>query len=195
MTSYLPRAGFVVSLALLCAEPPASAQRHHAPDHVLLARICVSEAGWRCWDRGDGLAIYEVLSAGAARYGVPFATYAQRYAPRATGVRPSVGRTLWVAQLQDNGTRPVAWPSTAPWGLYRPQWFDVLETAEDVLTLDGSRAREWSPCVGPVHDWSSRSEPSLARASRLGLIPVNCDDSLNRFYARPSVLRTQGEMQ
>ena len=183
-------------LVLLCTEPPAHAQRPRVPDHVLLARICVSEAGWQCWDSGDGLAIYEVLSTGAARYDVSFATYARRYTPRATGVRPSEGRTLWVSQLQDSGARPVAWPSTSPWTLYRPQWFDVLETAEDVLTLDGSRAREWSPCASPVHDWSSLSDTSRARASRLGLVPVNCGTTLNIFYARPSVIRTQqGETQ
>ena len=184
------QAGLLVSLVFLCTEPGAHAQRRHVPDHVLLARICVSEAGWQCWDSGDGLAIYEVLSTGAARYGVPFATYARRYAPRATGVRPSEGRTSWVAQLQASGVRPVAWPSTSPWHLYRPQWFDVLETAEDVLSLDGSRAREWSPCASEVHDWASSSEPSRQRASRLGLIPVNCGTTLNRFYARPSVIRT-----
>lgn len=186
-------AGLLVLFVFLCTETGAHAQRRHIPDHVLLARICVSEAGWQCWDSGDGLAIYEVLSTGATRYGVPFATYARQYAPRATGVRPSEGRTSWVAQLQASGVRPVAWPSRSPWHLYRPQWFDVLEMAEDVLSLEGSRAREWSPCASAVHDWSSSLEPSLARASRLGLVPVNCGTTLNRFYARSSVLRTQRE--
>lgn len=182
---------FLIAFLLLCiglCTEPCAGQRP-APDHVLLARICVSEAGWRCWDTGDGLAIYEVLSSGAARYGMSFSAYARHYAPRATGIRPAEGRTAWVAQLHATGARPPAWPSTSPWSRYRPQWLDVLETAEEVLSLDAARAREWSPCTSSVHDWASQAERSQERAARLGLVRVPCGGTLNHFYARPSVVR------
>ena len=179
----------VAALGLLsrACDSPAHATPRES-DRVLLARICVSEAGWECWETGDGLAIYEVLSTGARRSGLSFRHYARSYASRATGARPtSNARLAWVAGLGEAGERPSAWPRDLSWAHYRPQWLDVLEHAEEVLSLDGARARDWSPCASSVHDWGGRMDE--ARAVRLGLIPVRCGPTRNAFYARPSLAR------
>lgn len=74
-----------------------------------------------------------------------------------------------------------------PWSRYREAWLTVLEHATEVSTWTLDDIDEWSVCDGQVHDWGS---PRLdrARAERLGLVEVECGDTQNDFWARPSLL-------
>lgn len=169
-------------------------------DALLLARICVSEAGWECWQTGDGYAIHEVLLRGAERHGIAYAAFARRYSPRATGAHPSPTRP-WIGDLRADGEAPSAWPrvitrrradGTAavephpPWGIYRPRWLAVLAQARVVASYALDDVDEWGSCEGPVHDWGGSMDRD--RATRLGLLDVDCGDTSNDFYARPSQL-------
>jgi hypothetical protein len=182
----------------------ASAQNALTPA-LALARLCVSEAGWECWDTGDGFGIHEVLLRGSARQGLRYETFARAYARRLFGARPhDVPRLRWVGEMNEAGTAPPAWPATvthrrggvvhvaphAPWLSYRARWMAVLERARTVvaeMTLDD--VDEWGVCDSEVHDWGGWMD--RGRAQRMGLVAVECgitdDGTRNDFYCRPSV--------
>lgn len=197
-----------VGLLTLCVDrcPSAEAQNSLTPE-IALARLCISEAGWECFDTGDGLGIHEVISRGAAQQRVRYETYARAYARRLFGARPhDVPRLRWVGQLDAACTEPEAWPTTmtvrrggvstvvphAPWSAYRQRCLEVFEHAAQVVaehTLDD--VDEWGICERPVHDWGGWMD--RARAERIGLVPVGCgtgespNSTRNDFYCRPSL--------
>lgn len=173
--------------ALLALAVPADAQ--HVPDYLLLARICVHEAGWEA--EADCAAIHEVLTAGAEREDLSYRTYAYNYAGRA--LRGETSRA-WVANLREDGREPEGWPETtlvrdgdavsvrphAPWSMYRDRWLGTIAIARRVIA--GEIAAR---CAEPVHDWGGRVD--RGRARRLGLVEVECGDTRNDFYARPAL--------
>jgi len=184
-------------LALLLAWA-SSARADLATDALLLARICVSEAGWECFETGDGYAIHEVLLRGAERHAMRYETFARSYSPRATGMAPSRLRP-WVAGLRADGGEPYSWPRVTtrpipgglvrvephpPWVSYRARWLAVLDRAREVVSWRLDDVDEWSICEGEVHDWGG--EVDEARAHRIGLVPVGCGETANTFYCRPS---------
>jgi hypothetical protein len=187
-------------IALPVAAQPARVRMHPA---LALARICISEAGWECATSGDGLAIHEVLLGGADRHSVPYVQFASMYSSRVMGVRPHVESRVWVADLREDCREPQGWPRyvtrTAPdgrvlvqrhpsWARYRARCQDVMVWAREAVSTKALESvREWSPCETPVHDWGGRID--RARAERLGLIEVNCGETRNDFYARPSLVR------
>lgn len=201
------RAPAVVVLVLLLLPilpTPAPAQNALTPA-VALARLCISEAGWECFDRGDGLGIHEVIGRGAAHQGLRYETYARSYARRLFGARPhDVQRLRWVGQLTPACTEPADWPTTttvrrggrvevvphAPWSSYRARCLAIFERAAEVVhehTLDD--VDEWGVCDRPVHDWGGWMDRDRAR--RIGLVPVACGTAdaspRNDFYCRPSI--------
>lgn len=167
---------------------------------LALARLCVSEAGWACWDTGDGYAIHEVLLRGADRGEMRYVSFARAYASRLLGARPHDSERLrWVAGLAENGSAPPAWPRVTtrrrgdhvevspapPWAHYRDRWLTVLDQAREVVaTLHLDDADEWSICEGDVHDWGGAMDRE--RAERNGLVQVDCGETRNDFYCRPS---------
>lgn len=181
-------------VAFLLAALPATGQLAQPPmsDALVLARLCQSEAGWTCFESGDGVAIHEVLLRGAARRRSGYADFAMLYARRLFGTRPhSIQRLRWSGELNEEATAPSSWPPPPhrEWARYRTRWLGVLRRAREVtatFTLDD--ADEWAVCDGPVHDWGGLS--SRARAARIGLVPVQCGVSdtqtRNDFYCRPS---------
>lgn len=173
-----------VVVALLCAALsaplPAAASRDCAA--LLLARICVSEAGWDAHASGDCGAIHYALLGTVESRGVSLATAARIHSPRATGARPtSDPRLAWVAGLRADGAAPAAWPAPphAPWAAYRARWLDVLERARDLVTwtLD-DHARD-SMCSEPPTTWAAPWHPPSP-----GLERIDCGDTLNRYYTR-----------
>jgi hypothetical protein len=48
---------------------------------------------------------------------------------------------------------------------------------------------EWSPCDSEVHDWGGAMD--RLRAERIGLIPIDCGETRNDFYARPSLVQDE----
>jgi hypothetical protein len=202
----------VVSLALA---PFAFSQSR--PDarplspHLALARLCVSEAGWDCFERGDGYAIHEVILRGARRQGLRYTTYARAYSQRLFGARPhDSARLSWVGQLDERGGAPAAWPRVVirrtangervaphpPWSTFRARWLAVLERAREVAGWTLDDIDEWGICDGVVHDWGGWMDRD--RAQRLGLIPVDCgvdeQGTRNDFYARPSLLEATNDL-
>jgi hypothetical protein len=170
---------------------------------LALARLCVSEAGWDCFERGDGLAIHEVILRGADRQGMRYETFARSYARRLFGARPhDVARLRWVGEMNAAGDAPRSWPSItmrrrggvtaveahAPWSTYRARWLAVFSRAQEVvteMTLDD--VDEWGICDRAVHDWGGWMDRD--RAARIGLVEVACgvdpDGTRNDFYCRP----------
>lgn len=189
-----------LALLLSLASGVAFGQDSSIPAHLVLARICVSEAGWDCFESGDGLAIHEVLLRGAARRDTTYVDFARTYSPRATGAVPSRLRP-WVGGLREDGEAPSSWPRVVtrtrhdgsvavdphpPWSRYRGLWLAVLARARSVTALTLEGVGDWSPCARSVHDWGGAMD--RARAERIGLIPVDCGETSNDFYARPSIV-------
>ena len=185
----------------------ASGQTARIPSYLALARICVSEAGWECFESGDGLAIHEVLLRGAEREGMSYVNFARAYAGRVMGARPHDSvRLRWVGALREDGGEPGGWPRVTtrlmsggvarveampPWSAYRSRWMAVLVRAREVTRLHLSETSEWSPCRSAVHDWGGVMDRE--RASRIGLIEVECGETSNDFYARPSLVGASDE--
>jgi len=179
----------LVLVLFLAADTPADAQNSTLTPATALARLCISEAGWECFDRGDGLGIHEVISRGAAHQGIRYESYARAYAGRLFGARPhDVPRLRWVGQLTPACAEPAAWPRTmtvrrggvstvvphAPWSSFRARCLEVFEHAAQVVaehTLDD--IDEWAICEREVHDWGGWMD--RARAERIGLVEVDCD--------------------
>lgn len=164
---------------LLLSHCDADAQTRET-DALLLARVCVSEAGWTCWESGDGYAIHYAQAARAARDGVSWRSAARALSPRATGARPTTdARIAWVAGLRADGLAPAAWPARphSPWAQYRARWLDVLERAREVVTWGVEVHAEHSPCDEPPTTWAAPWHPP----SR-GLRALDCGDTRNRFY-------------
>jgi hypothetical protein len=168
---------------------------------LALARICVSEAGWNCFDSGDGLAIHEVILRGAARHDMSYSGFARSYSSAAGRERRHLSeRMRWIRELSATGAAPPSWPThrhirregrvevrpSIPWSHYRESWMAVVERAQEVVgryALDNIRV--WGICASPVHDWGGAMDRE--RANRIGLIEVECGETRNDFYARPAL--------
>ena len=154
------------------------AQAHRPGDALLLARLCVSEAGWDCWQTGDGAAIYDVLRTRSAARRQTWRTAARSYAPHVGGrLAPRTARGRWVAQLREDGEQPAGWPARASWSAYRERWLGVLAEARRVVA-EGVV----SPCSERVEHWGGVVDRERAR--RLGMRRVDCGPTRNDFYAR-----------
>jgi len=189
-----------IALVLIATMASAQDQTRISPA-LALARICVSEAGWECFDTQDGLAIHEVLLSGASRHNMSYVSFARAYAGRVMGVRPHNSERLrWVGALREDGNQPSNWPtmvtrrvggvirvdSMPPWSSYRARWLAVLARAREVVRLSLEDRVDWSPCPEEVHDWGGAMDRE--RANRAGLIEVECGETSNDFYQRPSIM-------
>jgi len=178
---------------LMLTATPAAAQRRDS-DALVLARVCAHEAGWE--SLSDCSAIYEVLRGGAERHGMTLRAYAYAYSGRA--LRGQTSRP-WMAALREDGAEPAGWPRTRyvvqrdgsarasahpPWSGYRAQWMALLAHARGLLAGEVA-----SSCVEPPHDWGGSMD--AARATRIGLVPVDCGVTRNRFYLRPSLIASR----
>lgn len=196
----------VLLLGAAVALPASAAQgQDRRPDPaLLLARICVSEAGWDCFDTKDGLAIHEVLLRGAARHGISYAAFARSYSKAAGRGGENVReRIRWIREMNERGDQPASWPAQRyvnvggtvrvhpglPWAQYRGSWLAVLERAKEVVRrYELDNINVWGVCPSPVHDWGGDMDHE--RATRIGLIQVTCGEGVtsNNFYARPALL-------
>jgi hypothetical protein len=172
--------------ACLLVASAAHAQRR-APAHLVLARVCVHEAGWE--SPADCAAIWDVLTSGAERHGISRRSFAHAYSGRALRGRTS---RPWVAELNERGDAPRSWPRVwvardgrvmehPGWGVFRARWLALLEECRRIVAGEVA-----SSCVEPPHDWGGPVDDERAR--RLGLVRVSCGETRNRFYLRPSLL-------
>lgn len=191
----------VLIIALIVAECVTVSAQQRVTPALALARICVSEANWECFDRRDGYAIHEVILRGVERHHTTYVGFARAYAGATLGARayPASARRQWPAELDESGSTPPHWPSTPrfqtmrdgrvrlltplPWSNFKDRWLRVLAEAREVIQHTLLDVRRWSPCDGPVEDWGG--DMDRHRAVRLGLIPVSCGDTANDFYRRP----------
>jgi len=184
---------------------------------IALWRITAHEASLPRWDENvegwvsrdgrpfgdDAMLIHEVLLRGAARTGMDYVSFARAYANRMFRPLSDIERTRLALGLPlDDGNRwagfldpsleraPSAWPSGSSWTVRQAGARFVLELATEVVENDLEALNDFSPCEEPVDDWGS---PVLDhdRAQRLGLVHVDCGDSVNWGYARPSQIRAR----
>lgn len=183
--------GCIIAASLATHEPAASQETRNAlTPAIALARLCISEADWECFETGDGIAIHEVISRGAAHQGIRYQSYARAYAGRLFGARPhDIPRLRWIGQLTPACTEPEAWPETithrnrdgsvtvrphARWVTFRSRCLAVFaRAAEVVVEMTHDDIDEWAICERPVHDWGGWMD--RARAARIGLVEVSCD--------------------
>jgi hypothetical protein len=171
--------------ALLLVVSTAEAQRRE-PEHLLLARLCVHEAGWE--SVADCAAIWEVLELGAERNAISVRSFAYAYSGLALRGQTS---KPWAAELDERGSTPPSWPAWgtrrgrtvrhAPFAAYRERWLLLLEACRAIVA-----GQVPSACEEPPHDWGGAVDD--ARAARLGLVRLHCGETRNRFYLRPSLL-------
>lgn len=174
----------VMSLALVTGLASVAEAQSSDSDALLLARVCVHEAGFDSTE--DCSAIAVVLRRLAERQNAPFARAAFAYSGRALR---GLTRRSYVAQLDATGARPRGWSRGLDWeGDYRARWLELLAYCERVL-----RGEERSDCAEPPDDWGGRMDRE--RAQRLGLVEVDCGETRNDFYRRPSSIRAEREAQ
>ena len=178
------RRGLVIGAlcALLAPCAPVRASSSRESDALLLARICVSEAGFAAFESGDAHAIHYTLLGTVEEREVSFRAAARAHSPRATGARETNDTRLsWVAQLSETGLRPAAWPAPphAPWAAYRERWLDVLARSRELVTWTLEDHEEPSMCEAPPVTWAAPWHPPSP-----GLVPVACGETRNRFYTR-----------
>lgn len=167
-----------------------SAHAQHESDALVLARICAHEAGWSAHESGDCAAIATVLLRLAEDRGWTFRAAAYAYSGRA--LRGETSRRYY-AELDEHGTQPASWPGHRwvtrgdivvaepgpSWSRFRPRWLALLDHARAVLAGEVVDA-----CADPPDDWGGRVD--RRRAARLGLVEVDCGETHNDFYRRPS---------
>lgn len=192
----------LLGLGLVLSFAGTASAQDRMTDQLALARICASEAGLPRQDEegqwqfaADCAAIHSVITFGAARTGLSYLSFARAYSGRLFDGSRSDSRA-WLSQLEPSGREPSKWPrfSTrrrgelvqvlphAPWSHYRAAWLALYEHAGRVL--EGEVVHQ---CEGNVSDWGG--EMDRGRAERLRLIEVNCGDTRNSFYLRPSWAR------
>jgi len=144
---------------------PSAAQARDVPQHVLLARTCLREAGWAVTD--DCAAIHAVIldrvSITKARYSFVIQAYSR---PRPT--------RAWVDGMTAEATKPVGWPKSLSWSAYQDQWRALLAHAQAVISSDVKPACK-------AHHWGD-SRSDRKRALQYGWAQVPCGNALNEFW-------------
>lgn len=202
-TRYLPRmlkgaTGLWAALVLVrlllpsIAVAQCPAELRDVPTHVLLARTCVSERGWRA-ETNDCAAIAEVAQLYAVTHAVPVRSALCALSPTLHGAdEEAVGRR-WLRDLAADGHRPrhlrVAWeaercsaprvsgrcPAGHALPARRDVWLATVAEAEALLTS----AR--NVCAEPPRTWGSDSDLARRRRTGFGWREVDCGLTVNHF--------------
>lgn len=149
------------------------------PTVLVLARICVSEAGWD--SRQDCAAIFQVLR--NVRRNDETLMGAMRRASRVVSEmwEPTTRRHRWLVNLKLDGSEPDHFPEVADWDRhYRHRWFEVIAHARALIEGEAHA----HPCPGAVIAWGGDMDDYLAL--QRNLIRVDCGDTANTFWKRPS---------
>jgi len=146
---------------------------------LLLARVCVSEAGWYPDSKHDCAGIYETALTIRGTRSTAWAL--RRLSPRATGTKPALrARGRWVQSLRADAGQPVGWPYRLKWKHYRTRWVRTLTYA-------------WACVNGECEDVTGRAEPWAwgmpgvddIIAIRRGLVPIAGTETKNTFWRKP----------
>ncbi len=150
---------------------------HTAALVTMLARVCVSEAGFFAHD--ECAVIVSALTQQAADRGAPLPRQVCAYAPNSCNRRRQDARR-WIAHLSHTRTTaPPGWfGNRASWQRYREHFADMRDVVQQ--TLDGDRA---PVCAG--YHWAARWCESCARRMRAsGFRRLRCPTMRNAWYAR-----------
>lgn len=156
--------------AALCGAFAAPSLTQALPDRsrdaVLLARVCIKEAGWEITD--DCTAIHAVIEKRSKLRNVSYATMIQLYSKKAP-------HRAYLEQLDRTAKKPLLWPDNIKWFvLYRDKWLAVLAHAD--AAVSGGIA---APC-DPDH-WGD-SYGDRTRALSNGWTQIACGNSRNEFW-------------
>ena len=172
-TARLRRAVLVaIAVALVCAllavAPVAEAQ----PDHVLLARTCISERGFRT-ETSDCQAIGLVVRARMARRGETFRDAIRALAPRLHG--GTITSRTWLLGIEEDCRRPRGLGAT--WSVPRgdlPSRRDAcLATMTEARAIvDGTRTLD---CSSPPTAWGSTDDLRRRRLAGYRWRPAICE--------------------
>jgi hypothetical protein len=193
-------------LLVLCTAAYATGQSSRVArgmtPQLALAVLTVSEAGWE--EYPDMLGIHAVILRTQERIQSSYVTAAGSYARRLIGRQGEITRP-WLWDLNAQGTAPARWPVDAwvrtsrgaerqphaPWSAFRERWLRTHERAGEVVALRLDDWAQWGMCERVPDDWGGSMD--IERAMRLGLVPVNCGETKNHFFVRPSTLAREQE--
>ncbi len=137
---------------------------------LVLARVCVHEAGFDADRTGDCDGIYAVLKR-VGRGDVVRGAY--KYSRRLMSGITSRPWVLYLGSL----LVPKLWPSHLDWDQYKQQWSRMLLHATRLVS------HKTLPRCAPDH-WGMRYGVDMARALRAGWDRVTCGDSKNAFWLK-----------
>jgi hypothetical protein len=137
---------------------------------LVLARVCVREAGFRAHRTGDCSGIWTVLDR-VGRGDV--IRGAELYAH---GTRDLTGRRPWVPNLGARPGAPSGWPKALDWKGYERDWRALLAYARRLVA-----ERPIIACR--PHHWGDRHGDRV-RAEGAGMSLVNCGATRNLFWRR-----------
>ena len=140
-------------------------------DAVILARICVSEAGWR--DSDDCAAIHAVIRRIAEISGSSWRDAARQASPRLAACAVS---RRWLCGLNARATQPAHWPALLPWSAYRDDWLEAVARARRIIEGDIA-----ARCAETPRTWGSPQDFARARREGRRLRVVDCGRTRNRF--------------
>lgn len=174
--------------ATMAATAPALAQdtqepeaeQHEAAEALALdlARVCVNESGWG--SPADCAMIWQTVRRSGRTDEARQAWLRRHSWTLFTEAPVSHGNARWTRDLNAEGERPRNWPSEAPsWEHYEKRWASVLRYATGLVK--GAIRRR--PCPSSVVTWGG--EMDSAQALRRGLVPLECEGTINTGYARP----------
>lgn len=148
---------------------------------VVLARVCVKEAGFEAFATNDCAGIWTVLDR-VGRGDV--VNGAKQYSPRAF-LPERLGGKPWIAYLRGDGAEPEGWPANLRWERYRGDWMELLRHAAE-LVAHGSE-------VCPAHHWGDR-RGDHERAVSYGWRELDCGETANMFWVNPRRLLIEGRL-
>jgi len=156
------------------------------PTVLVLARICVSEAGWE--GERDCQGIFQVLR-NVRRNNETFMGIMRRASRVVSEMwEPTTTRHRWLVNLDLEGTRPDGFPPELDWERhYRHRWMKVIDYARALI--EGKVYAR--PCRGAVIAWGGAMDDYLAL--RRNLVRANCGDTENTFWKRPPGYRSNGD--
>lgn len=149
-----------------------SGTKAQSREAVVLAILCVSEAGWE--PGADCDAIYEVITWRAKqRKDMTFTRMAMAYGRSAFDHHRTDSRA-WVVWLNRNLREPKYWPAHLPWSTYQRYWINTLIRAEELLA--GTR-KSWCQ----AEHWGAPGGNAV-QAHRRGWTRVSCGETKNVFW-------------
>lgn len=183
----------------------------HNPEAValMLARMCVSEEGWRAigcpatWQvvenvRGRNCDVPDITECVDGQE--THMSAMRRLSPRVTGQRdPLTQRTRAIASLEDSDAMPSGWlecvrpgmprSCNGTWSRFVPLWQRARARARSII-----QDRNIVACPAPVIAWGGRmDDDNMERRNlnrqRIGqqpLVRVQCSNVANRYYAHAS---------